>query len=145
MIRSYRELRRFRTFDERFDYLKLHGTVGQATFGFERYLNQVFYHSNEWKRVRDEVLIRDGGCDLGVSGFEIFNRPTIHHINPITIEDIEDGNPCVFDLNNLITTSHETHNAIHYGSESLLIKLPKERMKGDTTPWLMPKRASCSQ
>ena len=135
--KSYRELRRLQTFDERFHYLKLGGYVGRSTFGYERYLNQILYQSSEWRRVRDEILIRDDGCDLGILGLEIFSRPIVHHINPITIEDIEEGHPCVFDFNNLITTSHDTHNAIHYCNESLLHRLPKERTKGDTTPWLI--------
>jgi hypothetical protein len=136
MIKSYLELRLLLTFEERFQYLKIGGPVGRATFGFERYLNQSLYQSREWRYIRDQVLVRDAGCDLGVPDREIFIRPTVHHINPITIEDVELGNDCVFDLNNLITTSHETHNAIHYGNKSMLTGLPKERRKGDMCPWL---------
>jgi hypothetical protein len=135
MIRSYYELSQLQTFDDRFDYLKLKSPVGRPTFGFQRYLNQRLYQSREWKRARDATIIRDNGCDLGIPGFEIFARPVIHHINVVAIEDIENGNPNVFDLDNLITTTHNTHNAIHYGTESLLKRLPKERYKGDMCPW----------
>lgn len=137
MIKSYSELCQLSSFDERFNYLKLRGTIGRETFGFERYLNQTLYRSNEWRRIRNEVLIRDDGCDLGISGLEIFYHPIIHHINPITIEDIEEGRFCVFNLNNLITTSQDTHNAIHYGNDSLRPRLPKERTKGDMAPWMI--------
>jgi len=135
IVRSYRELRRLQTFEERFEYLKLGGLVGQETFGFERYLNQVFYRSREWKKARNDAIIRDEGCDLGILDREIQGRIIVHHINPITIEDIELGRPCIFDLNNLICTSHNTSNAIHYGDASLLPRLPKERRKGDTLLW----------
>jgi len=134
-IKTYKELSRLPTFEERFNYLKLGGSVGRATFGFDRYLNQSLYQSREWKKIRNDVIVRDGGCDLGIPGREIFIRTLIHHINPITVEDIEDANDCVFDINNLICTSYDTHNAIHFGDESLLIRLPKERRKGDTTLW----------
>jgi hypothetical protein len=136
MIKTYQELSRLPTFEERFKYLKIGGPIGRATFGFERYLSSALYQSREWRSIRDQVLVRDGGCDLGIQDRAIFVKVTIHHINPITIEDIEGGRDCVFDLNNLITTSNETHNAIHYGSESQLAKLPKERRKGDMCPWL---------
>ena len=135
--KSYNQLIRLPTFEERFHYLKIGGLVGRETFGFDRYLSQSFYQSREWKHIRNKVLLRDNGCDLGDPEREIFAGPVIHHINPITIEDLEEGNDLVFDLNNLITTTHNTHNAIHYGSESLLVKLPRERTKGDTTPWLI--------
>jgi hypothetical protein len=135
MIKTYRKLIRLSTFEERFEYLKLGGGIGQETFGFDRYLNQVLYQSREWKQVRDQVITRDNGCDLAISDRAIFSRATVHHINPITLEDIDDRNPKIFDLNNLILTSHETHNAIHYGDISLLPRLPKERQKGDTTLW----------
>ena len=134
-IKTYKELSRLPTFEERFNYLKLGGSVGRATFGFDRYLNQSLYQSREWKKIRNDVIVRDGGCDLGIPGREIFIRTLIHHINPITVEDIEDANDCVFDINNLICTSYDTHNAIHFGDESLLIQLSKERRKGDTTLW----------
>ena len=135
MIKTYRELSRLPTFEERYEYLRIGGIVGRETFGFDRYLNQVLYQSPEWKRVRNDVIIRDDGCDLGILDREIFGRITVHHINPITLEDIERRARCVFDLNNLISTSHNTHNAIHYGDASLLPQLPKERRKGDTSLW----------
>lgn len=135
MIKSYRELRCLRTFEERFEYLKIGGSVGRATFGFERYLNQTFYRSGEWKRTRRDIIVRDNGCDLGIQDREIFSRIIVHHINPITIEDIELGRDCIFNPDNLICASHNTSNAIHYGDESLLIKLPQERRKGDTNLW----------
>ena len=134
-IKSYRELSRLKTFEERFEYLKLGGVVGQETFGFDRYLNQAFYRSREWKRIRDQVIIRDNGCDLGILDREIFEYVMTHHINPITIENIENGDDCIFDLNNLICTSRITHQALHYGDASLLVKLPPERRKGDTNLW----------
>ena len=135
MIKSYRELHSLRTFEERFDYLKIGGVVGRETFGFERYLNQNFYRSREWKHTRRDIIVRDNGCDLGSPDREIFGRIIVHHINPITIEDIEHGRDCVFDSNNLICTSQNTSNAIHYGDASLLIKFPQERRKGDTQLW----------
>ena len=135
MIKSYKELCSFKTFDDRFNYLVLGGVVGEKTFGFNRYLNQNFYLSSEWKHIRRDTIIRDKGCDLAVQDYEIFGRIIVHHINPITIEDIELGRDCIFDLNNLICTSHNTSNALHYGSISILTKLPKERSKGDTLLW----------
>lgn len=135
MIKSYKDLRRLYTFEERFEYLKLGGVVGRETFGFARYVNQNFYRSPEWKRVRRDVIIRDGSCDLGITDREIFSHIIIHHINPITVEDIEYGSDSIFDLNNLICTTHNTHQAIHYGDERLLIRLPKERKRGDTYLW----------
>lgn len=134
-IKSYRELRRLRTFEERFEYLKIGGVVGRETFGFQRYLNQKFYRSTEWKYTRRDIIVRDNGCDLGVKDCEIFGRIIVHHINPITIEDIELGRDIIFDPNNLICCSHNTSNAIHYGDISLLIKLPQQRRKGDTKLW----------
>jgi len=134
-IKTYKELSRLPTFEERFNYLKLGGSVGQSVFGFDRYLNQALYQSREWKKIRNDVIVRDGGCDLGIPGREIFIRTLVHHINPIAVDDIEDANDCVFDMNNLICTSYDTHNAIHFGDESLLVRLPKERRKGDTTLW----------
>lgn len=135
MIRSYSKLITFPTFEERFKYLQLNGQVGKDTFGFERYLNQVFYKSQEWKSVRDFVIIRDNGCDLGVDGYEISGRIIVHHMNPITVEDIEKRSTFLLDPEYLISTIHNTHNAIHYGDEDLLIKLPKERRPNDTCPW----------
>lgn len=135
MSKNYRTLIRLKTFEERFDYLKLRGMVGEITFGFDRYLNQNLYRSKEWKDARKSVIIRDNCCDLGIDGREIYGGLIIHHINPITIEDIENNESCLFDINNLICTTHNTHNAIHYGDESLLVTLPKERRKGDTQLW----------
>ena len=135
MIRTYNELKRFETFEERFEYLNLLGIVGDTTFGFERYLNQVFYHSKFWKKTRDGIIIRDNGCDLGIEGREIYDFIIIHHINPITIEDIENGNDWVYDPENLICTSSHTHGALHYGRDSSLLKLPQNRSKGDTSLW----------
>lgn len=134
-IKTYSELITLPTFEERFNYLKLGGTVGESTFGFDRYLNQNLYKSQEWKSVRNKVIIRDNGCDLACEGHEIYGKVLIHHINPITVEDIINRNPIIFDLENLITTVHNTHNAIHYGDENLLIKGPIERTKNDTIPW----------
>lgn len=136
MMKSYNELITMPTFEERFRYLKVYGVIGNQTFGYDRYLNQKLYNtSSEWKRVRDKVILRDNGCDLGCEGFEIYGKIIIHHINPITVEDIVTCNPCVFDLNNLISTSHNTHNAIHYGNEKSLIVAPIERKQYDTCPW----------
>lgn len=135
MIKSYKELSRLETFEERFEYLKQNSKVGVETFGFDRYLNQVLYSSPEWKRTRAAVLLRDGGCDLGCEDRAILQRPIVHHINPITLENIENRDECIFDPDNLISTSHITHNAIHYGDKSLLATLPKERKRGDTCPW----------
>lgn len=135
MIKTYRELCYLRTFEERFKYLKLGGTVGRETFGFERYFNQRFYRSREWKHTRNDIIVRDNGCDLGIYDREIFGRIIVHHINSITIDDIELGRDCLFDPNNLICTSHNTSNAIHYGDASLLFRSPQERRKGDTQLW----------
>ena len=135
-IRTYSELKLLETFEERFRYLKLGGTVGKQTFGFDRYLNQFFYkRSPLWKAVRNEVILRDNGCDLGVEGYEIRERIIIHHMNPITIEDIERESEFLLNPEYLISTIHNTHNAIHYGDESLLITGPITRTKNDTCPW----------
>lgn len=134
-IKTYSELITLPTYEERFNYLKLEGVVGEMTFGFDRYLNQKLYTSQEWKTVRNQVIVRDNGCDLACEGYEIYGKILIHHINPITVEDIINRNPIIFDLENLITTIHNTHNAIHYGDENLLIKGPIERTKNDTIPW----------
>lgn len=136
MIKTYTELVTLNSFLERYRYLRIGGAVGEETFGFERYLNQTLYTSAEWKRIRDSVIIRDDGCDLGLHGQEIRGRILVHHLNPITVEDIRFRRSCIFDLNNLICVSHETHNAIHYGDERLLPLLaPTERTKNDTCPW----------
>lgn len=134
-IRTYSELITLPTFEERFKYLQLNGQVGKDTFGFDRYINQNFYRSLEWKRVRDKVILRDNGCDLGVEGYEIHGRILIHHMNPITIRDIESMSEYLLNPEYLISTVHNTHNAIHYGDESLLITVPIERTKNDTCPW----------
>lgn len=135
-IRTYSELSKFITFEDRFNYLRLDGQVGKDTFGFDRIFNQRFYTSTEWKRIRDHVIIRDNGCDLGMQGHEIYgNRIIIHHLNPISLEDIERQSEYLLDPEFLITTIHRTHNAIHYGDVSLLIKAPIERVKNDTCPW----------
>lgn len=136
MIKSYSQLKRMRTFDERFQYLKLKGSVGESTFGYDRYLNQSLYKSKRWINIRDSVIIRDGGCDLGILGCEIFDKIIVHHMNPITIEDIELNRDEVFDTELLICTCMNTHNAIHFGNESKILKLPIARTKNDTCPWL---------
>lgn len=134
-IKTYSELIKFNTFEDRYRYLKLDGKVGVDTFGFDRYLNQIFYRSGKWKSIRDEVIIRDNGCDLGIDGREIHGRIIIHHMNPITIEDIEKESEYLIDPEFLITTVLNTHNAIHYGDESLLMLMPVERTRNDTCPW----------
>lgn len=134
-IRTYSELCQLSTFEERFDYLRLNGSVGKDTFGFDRYLNQQFYRSSEWKRIRDRVILRDNGCDLGVEGYEIRGRILIHHINPISVEDIHTMSDLLMNPEYLICVSHCTHNAIHYGDESLIITAPIERTQNDTCPW----------
>lgn len=134
-IKTYSELSRLTTFEDRYEYLRLNGLVGESTFGFDRYMNQVFYRSQRWKSVRDYVIIRDNGCDLGVEGYEIRGRILIHHMNPITIEDIEKESDFLLDPEFLIATTHNTHNAIHYGDAGLLITTPIERTKNDTCPW----------
>lgn len=133
--RSYSELLDRETFLDRFEYLRLDGVVGDATFGSKRHINQSFYTSREWKRVRDLVVIRDNGCDLGVYGYEINGALVIHHINPIDVDDIVHGTDRVLDPNNLITTTKATHNAIHYGDSSLLRVPYIERSPGDTRLW----------
>ena len=135
MIRSYSELRRIDGFEPRFEYLKLGGEVGKATFGFDRWMNQAFYSSTQWKHIRDHVIARDEGLDLGVPGYEIYDRIYIHHMNPMTPDDIEHGEDSILDPEFLISTTHRTHNAIHYGDARLLIRLPVERRPGDTKLW----------
>lgn len=134
-IKTYSELIAMPTFQERFRYLRLNGSVGNDTFGFDRYLNQVFYRSQRWRSVRDFVIIRDNGCDLGIDGYEIHSKILIHHMNPITLKDIERESEFLLDPEYLICTSHNTHNAIHYGDESLLITEPIQRTRNDTCPW----------
>lgn len=133
--RSYSELQRIRDFEERYEYLALRGSVGEATFGFDRYMNQQFYVSREWKQIRNHVIARDNGCDLGVEGYEIYDKIYIHHMNPMTREDIVHGNDDILDPEFLISTTHRTHNAIHYGDASLLPKVLVERRPGDTRLW----------
>lgn len=134
-IRSYSEMARLSTFEDRFDYLQLRGNVGQSTFGFDRYINQRFYTSSQWKSIRDYVISRDLGLDLGVDGYEIYDKIIIHHMNPMTADDIRHGDQDILDPEFLITTTHKTHNAIHYGDKSLLASLPKQRRRGDTNLW----------
>lgn len=135
-IRTYSELSKLSTFEERYEYLKLDGVVGEDTFGFDRYLNQQFYQRDpEWKKVRDYVIIRDMGCDLGIEGREIQDSITIHHMNPLTKDDLLNRTEFLLDPEYLISTSRSTHNAIHYGDENLLMKGPVERTKNDTCPW----------
>jgi len=133
--KNAREMSKFLSFEERYEYLRLRGIVGDETFGYDRYLNQILYRTSRWKRVRNEVIIRDNGCDLGVSGYSIGGLIIVHHINPITLLDIEDGNENVFNAEELVCTSQRTHNAIHYGDKSLLLNSPIDRFPGDTTPW----------
>lgn len=134
-IRTYSELITIPTFEERFKYLQLKGSVGKDTFGYDRYLNQLFYQTIEWKRLRRDLIIRDCGCDLGVEGYEIHGRIIIHHMNPITKEDLLDRTDYLMNPEYLICTTHSTHNAIHYGDESLLVTAPIIRSKNDTCPW----------
>lgn len=126
---------KLKTFEERYQYLRLDGVVGEDTFGFDRYLNQTFYRSQRWKRVRDQVIVRDNGCDLGIEGHEIYGKVLIHHMNPITIRDIENESDFLLNPEYLICVTHNTHNAIHYGDEGLLMKGPIERTKNDMCPW----------
>ena len=134
-IRTYSELIAFPTFEERFKYLQLNGQVGESTFGFDRYMNQVFYRSQKWKSIRDFVIIRDCGCDLGVEGYDIHGKIIIHHMNPLSMRDIETESDFLLNPDFLICTTHNTHNAIHYGDENLLVTAPIERTKNDTCPW----------
>ena len=134
-IKTYSELILLPTFEERFKYLQLNGRVGDDTFGFDRYINQKFYRSAEWKRIRDYIIIRDNGCDLAVDGYEIHGRILIHHMNPITISDIKFSTEYLMNPNYLICVTHNTHNAIHYGDEKQIITGPIVRTKNDTCPW----------
>lgn len=135
IIRTYSDLIQLPTFEERFRYLQLNSSVGKETFGFDRYLNQNFYRSAEWKRIRDKVIIRDNGCDLGIEDRLIYGRVIIHHMNPVTDKDIVDLTSFLLNPEYLICVSHNTHNAIHYGNEDLLMKGPVIRTKNDTCPW----------
>lgn len=135
-IKTYSELITLPTFKERYEYLRLEGTVGKETFGFDRHLNQMLYQRKpKWKKARDKVIIRDNGCDLGVEGHEIFGKIIVHHMNPITMDDILKDRDWIYDPEYLISTMHNTHNAIHYGDERLLIIAPTVRTKNDTCPW----------
>ena len=134
-IKRYSELISLPTFEERYRYLRLSGRVCEETFGFERYLNQVFYRSPEWRRIRDKVILRDCGCDLACKGREIFGQVIIHHMNPINAKDIRDRSDFLLNPEFLICTTPDTHQAIHYGDESLLIIAPVARTRNDTCPW----------
>ena len=134
-IRTYSELITIPTFEERFEYLQLKGSVGKDTFGYDRYLNQVLYRSPEWKRLRNQIIIRDCGCDLACDGYDIYGKVLIHHLNPITVEDVLARSRKVFDPDNLVCVSHSTHNAIHYGDVDLLVTGLIIRTKNDTCPW----------
>ena len=133
--RSYSELVKLPTFSERYNYLRLVGKVGSTTFGFDRYLNQSFYTSRDWRQARHAVIARDAGCDLGLEGYEIFDRVYVHHMNPLTKKQVFAADENMFDLEYLITCTLNTHNAIHYGDPNSLVRLPPERRPGDTTLW----------
>lgn len=135
-MRTYLELSTISDYEGRFNYLRLDGAVGAETFGFDRYLNQTLYRSYEWKKLRNQIIIRDNACDMGLANHEIMGRVYIHHINPITMKDIEERAECIFDPNNLVCVSQTTHNAIHYGDEHLLLKdTVIERRPNDICPW----------
>ena len=134
-MKTYTELIKFNTFEDRFNYLNLNGTIGEETFGFDRWLNQNFYKSQEWRSIRDFVIIRDGGCDMAMEGYEIFGKIYVHHMNPITQSDLIHSTDFLMNPEYLVCVSHSTHNAIHYGDISLLITEPAERKPGDTCPW----------
>lgn len=135
-IRTYTEMIKLSTFEERFRYLQLNGNVGESTFGFDRFVNQYLYQRNKrWKEVRNEVIIRDNGCDLACEDRMMHSRIIVHHMNPLTLRDLEEDSDLVWDPEYLICVSHNTHNAIHYGNEDLLVKAPIERSKNDTCPW----------
>jgi hypothetical protein len=135
ITRTYSELRRLETFEDRFRYLSLRGTVGQATFGFDRWINQQFYTGREWRRLRHDIIVRDNGCDLGIDGYELHERIIIHHMNPLSVDDIVHGDDAALDPEFLISVSHKTHNAIHYGDERLLRQPLVPRRPGDTKLW----------
>ena len=134
-MKTYSELSKLKTFKERFEYLKLDGLIGEETFGWDRYLNQVFYKSLEWRSTRDKIIVRDNGRDLGVEGYDIFGKIIIHHMNPMSLGDIANRNPDIFNPEYLVCVSHETHNAIHYGDTNQLNLGPIERTANDTCPW----------
>lgn len=134
-IKTYSEVIQLPTFLDRYRYLRIGGRVGVETFGYDRYLNQTLYRTPEWKRFRREIILRDNGCDLGCDGYEIVGNILVHHIEPITVEDVLKRDPKIFDPDNVISTSLNTHNAIHYGDERLLITEPLERTRNDTCPW----------
>jgi hypothetical protein len=133
--RTYSELSQIESFELRYRYLKLNGIVGQQTYGFDRWINQLFYRSQQWKAIRNHVIVRDNGCDLGVPGFEIYSGLLVHHMNPMTLEELKHGDESILNPNFLITTSLQTHNAIHYGDDNLLPRGPITRTLGDTTLW----------
>lgn len=135
MFRNYSELRRLFTFEERYEYLRLGGIVGTSTFGFDRYINQDFYRSREWRTVRDEVIVRDNGCDLGVEGYDIHGSLLVHHMNPMTADDVVHSEAWIINPDYLITTTQDTHNAIHYGDKSLLKTPFVPRSPNDTKLW----------
>lgn len=135
IIRTYSELIRLKTFEERFEYLKLDGTVGESTFGFDRYLNQMFYTSIEWRNFRRDIILRDNGCDLAIPGLDIVGKIFIHHLNPLTKEDILNRTEYLMNPEFVVCTSKLTHDAIHYGDSNLLPKGPIERKRNDTCPW----------
>ena len=134
-IKCYSDLKKLKTFNERFNYLKLDGVIGEETFGYDRILNQVLYKSKKWREVRNEVLVRDNGNDLGVEGYQISGKAIIHHMNPITVDDVLNEREWIYDPEYLITVSNTTHNAIHYSSGDILPKDPIERSKNDTCLW----------
>lgn len=135
-IRTYSEISKLKTMEERYEYLKLTGEAGAETFGYERYLNQNLYRSKRWKEVRNKVIVRDNGCDMGIEDFPIPGKVIIHHMNPLTLEDIQEMKDEIFDPEFLICVSHSTHNAIHYGDINQIPKGPAVRRPNDTIPWL---------
>lgn len=134
-LRTYSELIKLKTFDERFEYLRLAGVVGQTTFGFDRYLTQLCYTSSLWREKRRKIIMRDNGCDLGVEGYDIKDRIIVHHMNPLILQDLIEVSDDIFNEEYLICTSHATHNAIHYGDINLIPRGPVERKPGDTRLW----------
>jgi len=135
IVRTYEELITFKTFEERYNYLRLVGKVGEETFGYDRYVNQMFYRSREWKRIRDIIILRDNGCDLGVEGYDIHDKVLIHHMNPISVDDVKFASDFLMNPRYLITVSFNTHQAIHYGTQLNLLTNPIERRPNDTSPW----------
>lgn len=135
IIRTYSELITLPSFAERVKYLRLDGVVGESTFGFDRYLNQIFYSSPQWKSLRDQIIIRDNGCDLGIAGYDIHSRIYIHHMNPITVQDLVNQTEYLLNPEYLICASRATHAAIHYGDETIALLAPNDRKANDTCPW----------